>query len=341
MRRVAPVAGIGLAAGGALLLGWIGWAVLGLSSPPPYHYTLVAEGGVGKFPELGMKDQAGLALKKYEVRADSAGKPVATALVAAKGGGAPVLLSWENSTAEPVLRLGPAVGELTTLAAAVARHAPGQSRILAWWDTSRQLQLLAGSNVVFEENLVAPLLLPPPWRAAEKSIVSLERDFWRAPASARTERQFAEFADAMLSDLPAGLEKLRRLAGGTEAYVVVHITDAYRLGALYPARFGVGFKDFRMAGQVHGTINGVKSWLKKEGYPAYAVERRDDTTVRVHFLTDKASTRTLAAQLLPFDTSTPLALDAPRIVYQHGGYWVYKLSPGARKVETAAAGPRP
>jgi hydroxylamine oxidation protein HaoB len=340
VKRAIPVAGVALAAGGALLVGWIGWTALN-PPPPPYHYELVADGGVDKFPELGLQDQAGLALKKYEIRTESVDKPVAVAHVGTRGDGAPVLLSWQNSTAEPVLRLGPAAGELTALAAAVARHAPPQSRILAWSDTSRQLQLLAGSSVVFEENLVAPLLLPPPWRAAHRSIESLERDFWRAPASSQTEQRFAEFADAMLSELPAGLEKLRRLAGGGEAYVVVHLTDAYRLGALEPERLGVGFKDFPMTGQMHGTINAVKSWLKKAGHRAYALERRDDTTVRVHFLTDEASTRTLLAKLLPFDTSNPLALDAPTVVYQHGGYWVYKLPPSAGQVETAAADPRP
>ncbi len=338
--RAVPVAGIVLAAGGALLLGWIGRAVLD-PPPPPYHYQLVADGGVEKFPELGLKDQAGLDLKKYEIRAESADRPVAVAHVGSRGDGAPVLLSWQNNTGEPVLRLGPAAGELTALAAAVASHAPKQARILAWWDTSRQLQLLAGSSVLFEENMVTPLLLPPPWRAAERSIESLEREFWRAPASPQTEQRFAEFADAMLSEVPAGLEKLRRLAGDGEAYVVVHLTDAYRLGVMYPERFGVGFKDFPMTGQMHGTISGVKNWLKKQGYSAYAVERRDDTAVRVHFLTDKASTRTLLAQLLPFDTSNPLALDAPSVVYQHGGYWVYKLPPSVRKVQTAAADPRP
>lgn len=338
--RAIPVAGLALAAGGALLLGWIGWTALH-PPPSPYHYELVADGGVGKFPELGLQDQAGLALKKYEIRADSVDKPVAVVHVGTRGGGAPVLLSWQNSTAEPVLRLGPEAGELATLAAAVARHAPPQSRILSWSDTSRQLQLLAGSSVVFEENTVAPLLLPPPWRAAHESIEALERDFWRVPASSQTGRRFAEFADAMLSAPPAGLEKLRHLAGDGEAYVVVHLTDAYRLGALHPERFGVGFKDFPMTGQMHGTINAVKSWLKKAGHRAYAVERRDDATVRVHFLTDEASTRTLLAQMLPFDTSNPLALEAPSVVYQHGGYWVYKLPPNAGPIETAALDPQP
>lgn len=340
MKRSIPVAGLALAAGGALLLGWIGWTALHPPSPP-YHYELVAGGGVEKFPELGLQDQAGLAVKKYEIRAAAVAKPVAVVHVGTRGDGAPVLLSWQNSTPEPVLRLGPEAGELRTLAVAVARHAPPQSRILTWSDTSRQLQLLAGSSVVFDENMIAPLLLPPPWRAARESIEVLERDFWRVPASSPSEQRFAEFADALLSAPPAGLEKLRRLAGGGEAYVVVHLTDAYRLGALYPERFGVGFKDFPMTGQMHGTINAVKSWLKKAGHRAYAVERKDGATVRVHFLTDEASTRTLLAQMLPFDTSNPLALEAPSVVYQHGGYWVFKIPPSPGSIETAAVEPRP
>ncbi len=37
-------------------------------------------------------------------------------------------------------------------------------------------------------------------------------------------------------------------------------------------------------------------------------------------------TQTLLAPLLPLtDRPAPLELDAPQLIYQEGGYWVYKL----------------
>jgi hydroxylamine oxidation protein HaoB len=47
--------------------------------------------------------------------------------------------------------------------------------------------------------------------------------------------------------------------------------------------------------------------------------------VRAYFLTDDKSGNTLIAQMLPFTTSKPLELQAVQLVYQQGGFWVYKI----------------
>ena len=43
---------------------------------------------------------------------------------------------------------------------------------------------------------------------------------------------------------------LRELTGGREAYVVVHISDLYKLGMMRPDRIGVAYKDFPVKGVV-------------------------------------------------------------------------------------------
>lgn len=325
VKRTLPVIGALCAAGGVLLLGWTGWSAL-RPVPAPYSYRLVAEGASGDFPQLGLS-RSDLALAKYEVRAEGVDSPVAVAHVAARAGAAPVLLDWRNEGAEPVLRLGAGGPEVATLAAAVAEHAPADAVVLAWWDTSRQLRLLAGANVLFDDNLASPLLLPAPWRAARVAIEALERDFWKVPPAQDATRRFDALVDALVADVPTGLARLRELAGPGRAFVVIHVSDVYRVGALRPERLGVGYKDFRWSAQSHGTINSVKSWLREKGYSSYTVERRGDDIARVYFLTNAASERTLVAQLLPFTTSAPVALEAPQVVYQQGGYWVYQLSP--------------
>jgi hydroxylamine oxidation protein HaoB len=328
VKRTLPVLGTSLAAAGVLLLAWLAWAVFNPAAPP-YAYKLVAEGGVERFPELGLKEQPGLSLFKYEVRTEGVESPLAVAHVARRGSEPPVLLDWQNQAAEPVLRVGAEMSELAALAEAVGKHAPASSVVLAWWDTSRQLKLLAGANVVFEENLTLPLIVPEPWRATRPAIEAMERGFWSVAPTPSAEDRFNAYAEALLLEPAAGLARLRELAGPGDAFVVLHLSDAFRLGALRPERFGIGFKDFPGTRQSHGLINSVKSWLRSHGYESYAVQPRGENAVRVYFLTDPASAQTLLARLLPFSTSNPLDLDEPRVVFQHGGYWVYRLPPVA------------
>ena len=128
-------------------------------------------------------------------------------------------------------------------------------------------------------------------------------------------------------DEVVGVAKLRQLTEDREAYIVVHITDAYKIGAISPDRFSVGFKDFGKSGNLHGTVKRIKGWIKEQGHKAYTVHELEGGMSRVFFLSDKLSTETLLARMLPFDTSNPFKLSGLRPVYQHGGYWVFKLPP--------------
>jgi len=326
MKRTLPIIGSLLVAGGLFLLGLVGWSFL-YPPAPPYSYELVAEGGPEQFADLGLDASGDLAIRKYEVRTEGFKEPVAILHLGQRPSGEPVLLEWQNNTTEPVLTLGPSLAETKTLADMMSRHIPAGSLVLGWWDTSQRLRLLTGTEVLFDENLARPILVPSAWRGKADAVEAIEREFWRVPTSTRTQEAFDRYVEALLLDEVAGVAKLRELAGGREAYVVVHLFDAYKLGALRPDRFGIGYKDFSGSGQLHGLVKHVKEWLAEHDYERYAVTPPTGSeATRVFFLTEAAQADTLMARMLPFNTSTPFEIEGLRLVYQHGGYWVYRLS---------------
>lgn len=322
-----------LIAAGLLLLGWTVW--LALPGAAPHRYVQVGQGGAERFAGLYLEGLWEGPVTAYEAHVEGVAKPVATFHVAQTEHAGPVLLDWRNHGHEPLVHLGSDAEQTAALARAIATHSPRGSLILAWWDTSRQLQLLAGVDVVVGTHLGAPLVVPATWDDRRDAIERLERAFWgSAEADATASAPFEQFVDALVSDETSGVAALRALAGGREAYIVVHQADAYRAGLLRPAQFGVGYRDFPKSGDLHRLVRVVKSWVAAEGYTGYAVQARtesaDDSSgrTRVYFLTDERSTQTLLARMLPFTTSNPLLLDELRLVFQHGGYWVYRL-PGA------------
>jgi hydroxylamine oxidation protein HaoB len=326
-RRTIPFVSILLVAGGLVLVGWALWAYLN-PGPAPYAYRIIKEGKADQFPELGLagrKDLMGLVVRQYELRSEDFDKPVAVAHVAGDKRG-PVLLQWESRGPEPVLYLTPSTADTAALAEAVTKHVDAKALVLAWWDTSRQLTVLAGVPVLFDANLGEPVLVPTPWRARRSAIDALEHEFWRVPRQGETQALFESFVEALLADEKSGAAKLRELAGEREAYVIIHVVDAYKLGALRPERFGIGYKDFSTGGNFHALIAHAKDWLRGQGYDSYTVAAGSGSeSARVYFFTDKGTAGTLAARMLPFSTSDPTKLAALHLVYQQGGYWVYRL----------------
>jgi len=323
--KVLPSLGIVLVAGGLLVLGWLAFLWLGPASAP-YHYKLVVEGGVDKFSKLGLDAWPDLGISQQEIRVEGVDQPLAVAYLAHRGNAAPVMLAWENRTGEPVIFLDGKLSELTALASAVAKHVPKEAAILAWWDTSRQIRLLTGYETVFTSHLGEPLIAPSLWHSKSNAIERYEREFWKAPASADESLKFKRFADAMAADAKEGVAMLRELTGGREGYVAVHLSDLYKLGLMRPDRLGVAYKDFPLkGGDVHGLSGIIKRWQQDNNYASYSVHGLSENMVRAYFLIDAKSNNSLLAQMLPFTTTNPLDLQAVQLVYQQGGYWVYKI----------------
>lgn len=308
------------------MLGWFAYLWL-KPGPAPYRYQLVEEGGVGKFDKLGLEAWPGLIIGKYEVRVESVDKPIAVAYRATRGDAPPVLLNWESLTSEPVVSIDSKLSELTTVATAIATHTPKDAVVLAWWDTSRQVRLLADRDTLFTSHLGEPMIAPSHWSGRIGAIKKYEREFWGAPAPAEESRKFQRFADALAADTNEGAAMLRELAGPREAYLAVHVTDVYKLGLMRPNRLDMAYKDFPLTGNVHGLAVYVKSWMHDHNYKTYTLQSLSEQAVRAYFLRDDKSGNTLLAQMLPFMTSRPRDLHAVRLIYQHGSYWVYQIPP--------------
>lgn len=328
-----PSLGIVLVAGGLLLLGWLAYSWL-KPAPAPYRYQLVEEGDVSKFDKLELQAWPDLTISKYELRVEGVDEPVALAHLARRGDTPPVLLEWENRGSEAIVALDSKVAELAALATAIAKYVPNDAVVLAWWDTARQLRLLTGRDTLFASHFGEPAIVPSHWRGRRGAIDRLEREFWAAPAAAEEERNFQRFADALAADAAEGAAMLRELAGPREAYLVVHVTDLYKLGLMRPDRLDMAYKDFPLSGNMHGQINSVKGWMHNHDYAAYTLHSLSGQAVRAYFLRDAKGGNTLLAQMLPLTTSRPLELLVVQLVYQHGGYWVYQIPSSAATAST-------
>ena len=137
--------------------------------------------------------------------------------------------------------------------------------------------------------------------------------------------------DALLAPRDEGIRQLREHAGDSTVHLVVHVRDALLLGAMAPERIGVAFQDQPDAGNLHGSINNARDWVRKEGYKAYSAYRPDTTRLRIVALTDDASAATLIGSLLPFHDPRRQAepVQGLTLVHQVGGFWVYRVEPDA------------
>ena len=144
-------------------------------------------------------------------------------------------LDWENHTSELLLTVDNKLCELAALSVAIAKHAPKDALILAWWDTSRQINLLAGRDTLFTTRIGEPLIVPTPWRERTDAVKRYEDEFWGAPAGEQERATFQRFADALLAPPEKGAALLRELAGNREAYIAIHVNDLYKLGLMRPS----------------------------------------------------------------------------------------------------------
>lgn len=324
--RLLPLLGILLVTGGITLLIWVAysWFVPGSA---PYRYQLIAEGEVSQFPELELEAWPELTIAKYEIRTEEIDKPIAHAYFGHRESESPVLLNWENQTGEPLITLDRKPSELSALAVAIGKHTPQDALILAWWDTSRQLRLLAQRPTLFKGHLNEPLIIPAHWQTHSEIIRTYEDSLVNSASSEQERNQFRQFTEALILPPEAGVAKLRTLIGSDqEAYLVIHVSDLYKLGLMHSDQFGVAYKNLAMTGNIHGLINHMKVEMSDYGYSTYTLQSLSDQDIRAFFLTDEASTNTLIAHMLPFTAKAlPVELEAAQLVYQQGGYWVYKL----------------
>jgi hydroxylamine oxidation protein HaoB len=332
--KLLPSLGILLVTGGVLLLLWFAWLWFN-PGPAPYRYQLVEEGSPDKFPKLGLDAWPDLTIAQYEVFAEGIDQPLAVTHAAKQGNNPPVRLDWENRTSELLLTTDLKLTELAALAGAINKHASRDALILGWWDTSRQIKLLSARDTLFTGQFSEHLIVPTPWQERADAVRKYEDEFWGGKASDDEKRRFERFADALIAEPKAGAAILRELAGGREAYIAIHVTDLYKLGIIRPGQFDIVYKNFPMEGNMHGMIGYLKNWMQENGFKTHTLQSLSDKMVRGYFLRDDKSSQTLIAQMLPFTTSQPLDLTDVQLIYQSGGYWVYKI-PGGKESEASS-----
>lgn len=312
--------------GGLFFLGWFAYLWFE-PEVPPYRYQLIKEGPSAEFGKMDLETWPELKVSQYKVQADGIDKPVAEFVTARRENTPPVLMYWKNTTGEILYNLDRKPSELSLLAIAIGRHAPKDALILSWWDTSRQLKLLTGHDTLFTNHLNEPLMIPALWLEQKQSIQTYEAQFWESNPAAKERDQFKRFSQALVAPAQDGIKMLRQLVGSDrETYVIVHVTDLYKLGLMYPEAIGVAYQNFPMTGNMHGMINQMKVQIKENDFYTYTLQSISDNEIRAFFLSDEASSQTLLARMLPFvDKTPPAELEIAQLIYQQGGYWVYKL----------------
>lgn len=358
--------GLRLAGGGALLVTGAALLALGLRSTPapgpapagsaraqttdsahvaPYRYELAAE------PAQAADTQLREALAKasafvHEARLVSNQDERALVRVQlAEGPQGRVLLTWDALVDDPFLLVSAPLQETLALADALHQHLPTDALVLAWWDVSRALELLGNTPVRFDQHLGSqPLAMPAAWRASQASITNIEESFW-GPVEASATAAFDSWLDALLASPAEGVHRLQAQAQGRKLFVVLHVRDALLLGSMRPDRIGIAFTDQPDAGNLHGSINSARNWVREHAYTAYTAYRLSETRLRLVALTDGKSQDTLFGQLLPFHDPRQerKAVAGLTLVHQVGGYWVYRLdaSGGERSAAGSIVAPPP
>lgn len=269
----------------------------------------------------------GFEIARFSVRVEGAPSPVAESAHLVQNGISSAILAWKNNASEPVISPDVSASEISKLAEAIKKHTNEDDLLVGFPGFVSAVAFLSGRQSLVKTGAPSGLLLPDMWQNQRQVIEEQQARFWAGGEDRANRVVLSKFAEALLSDELTGAATVAALAKGRRAFLVVHIADILRLGAIYPDRFRVGYRDFPGSGRSHGSIKTVKSWLNEKGYKSYAVEQRDGDYARVYFLMKDDIQNSLIAQALPFSTSNPLDLKIIQLVYQTGGAWVFQIKP--------------
>ena len=313
-----------LIAVGAALFGLAGYSHF---QPPVFPYeTKLSDasseafsGATGSAANLGKVEQ-------LELRAPGQRDPIANILIGREANGRVVPLNWQNNVTEPVLAADLSSAEVAKVTAAIKEHVPSDAVVLSWWDLSRKIRLVSERQAPLDDPLARGLLLPAAWGAAEAMIKDRERAFWGAGVPATDADVFAKFIAALLLDEEHGADALASLAPGKTVFVAVHLSDIWKIAAEHPDRISIAYRDFPGSGS-HGVMKAARQWMAEQKIlGGFAVELVGNA-VRLHYLPKADEENLLITKMLPFSTSNPMRLTQLKLVYQHRGFWIYKLTP--------------
>lgn len=291
----------------------------------PYEKTFVdAKPDAYKALALPVPGPA-MPVRRLEWRAPGVREALATTIVATDADGRNVPLDWQNNVTEPVFFADLTMTEVGKVLAAIREHVPADAVVLSWWDLSRKIRFIAERQAPLDDPLARGLILPTAWRSVSNRVDASERAFWGKNVPQSNGEKFTRFIDALLLDESKGTEALRALAPGKDVYVAVHLSDIWKVAAARADRIEIAYKDFPGAGQTHGVMKATQQWISEQKIEgAYAVELIGNA-VRLHYFNSKGSSDMLITKILPFSTSNSMRLEQLDLVYQHRGFWIYKL----------------
>lgn len=249
-------------------------------------------------------------------------RAIGTMIEAITPGGARVVLDWKPATEPPLLMREVHAEEELRLVEAMAKHLPEGASVLAMPATSARLSRLTEANWPLAE--AAPFALTAGASAGQAAAL---RVFAGVPANSEADAAARALVEALLSEDAGGAARLRVLAGTGEAYALVHLHDAFALGLIREDALPMLRRNFTATGFSHDLAREAKAEVAQAGHAAYAIDRTPEGNLRGHFLTRDTDTATLIAQLLPFDTSRLGEVPGMVLVYQTGGYWLYRIAP--------------
>ena len=320
----------GLAVGlGALLLGAGGLLAANAfqagKQPLPYAYTTTKDEAPEAARLLAGTVNGSIA-QTIELRSAGQGKLLASGQVLVLPDGKDMLVGWRSEIGEPLLRSDISGEEEEKLVAALRKYLPAGSTVYAMPDLSRRLSVMTQATYPLAgANDSATIRLPEPWGNARAAILEEESRWRPAKPDEAADKAFKDFLAALDAEDKYGVAHLQVLAGGREAYVVLHVRDAFDIGVASPETLSVGLRDFPSANNVHDVTKLVKNWVAEEGYASYAVIQRDADAVRAYYLGDERDKSSLIGQLLPFNSARLGMVPGAVPVFQNGGYWVYRI----------------
>ncbi|PWB82745.1 MAG: hydroxylamine oxidation protein HaoB [Methylocystaceae bacterium] len=291
----------------------------------PYEFRM-SHASPDALPDLKPPGVELAQLERLEWKTPGARTAVATAIVMRDADGRLVPLDWQNAVTEPVFFSDMCAAETSKVLTAIREHVPSDAVVLSWWDLSRRIRSVAQRQAPLDDPLARGLLTPAAWSSGDFAS-DRQRTLWGAGVPVGDGDVFAKFIDALLLDEERGAAVLTEISGGKTAYVAVHLSDISKAAAVRPDIVSIAYRDFPSAGHSHSVMKTVRQWMQEEKIEgAYAVEPMGNA-LRLHYLLRKSNSDLLLTRLLPFSTSNPLRLDHLQLVYQHKGYWIYKLGP--------------
>lgn len=293
-------------------------------TPDPYAYEAVEAEVSPETQQLaGMVEDARARI--YDLTVPGIDLALARAEVIEMPDGRDLIVGWQSQVSEPVLRSDIRPAEDVALVNALRTYLPEGAIVLAMPDLSDRLSRFAPGRYP-----LAAMAGQQAYRApagTEEAVLKLESRWLGERPESQQPELFRNFIDALVAEDVYGLARLQVLAGGGETYVALHVRDSFDVGIAAPDKILVGLKDFPGGTHAHDVTRQVKTWIADQDYAAYTVSQIGDDTIRSYFLAEAKDKSSLLGQLLPFNTARVGLVPGAKLVFQTGGYWVYRLDP--------------